>query len=106
MAIKTYGASAVDFDSYFQGAALREADRLVTDDLLQLDYYREAGYFRDTPPADSELAEIVSGQKPGRERDDERAICINLGLALDDMATAIRIQRRAVEAGIGTYLAL
>lgn len=99
-------ASAVDFDSYFQGAALREADRLVTDDVPQLDYYREAGYFSETPPIDCELGQIVCGERPGREREDERAICINLGIALDDMATAILIQRRAREAGVGTALPL
>ena len=99
-------ASAVDFDSYFQGAALRQADRIVTDDLPQMEYYRRVGYFADTPPADSELGEIVCGKKPGRVSADERTICMNLGIALDDMATAIRIQRRAVEQGIGTLLAL
>jgi ornithine cyclodeaminase/alanine dehydrogenase len=99
-------ASAVDFDSYFQGEALREADRLVTDDVKQMDYYRELGYFRATPPADAELGEIVCGKKPGRRSADERAICINLGIALDDMATAIRIYRVALERGIGTWLPL
>jgi len=99
-------ASAVDFDSYFQGAALREADRIVTDDLPQMEYYRAVGYFRETPPADSELGEIVCGRKPGRVSADERTIALNLGIALDDMATAIRIQRQAVERGIGSWLPL
>jgi len=99
-------ASAVDFDSYFQGAALREADRIVTDDVPQMEYYRKLGYFRATPPADSELGEIVCGKKPGRRNADERVICINLGIALDDMATAIHVYRRAREQGIGTLLPL
>jgi len=99
-------ASAVDFDSYFQPAALRECDRLVTDDLPQMEYYRKVGYFRDTPQADSELGEIVCGKKPGRRTADERTLAMNLGIALDDMATAIRIHRRALELGIGTRLPL
>lgn len=99
-------ASAVDFDSYFQGAALREADRLVTDDHAQLEHYRAEGYFQTTPAADADLGEIVAGTRPGRTRDDERIICISLGLALDDMATAIRIERRARELGLGTELPL
>lgn len=94
-------ASAVDFDSYFQGAALREMDRIVTDDLAQMEHYRGLGYFRETPRADSELGELVCGRKPGRVRADERTIAINLGIALDDMATAILVYRRAVELGIG-----
>jgi ornithine cyclodeaminase/alanine dehydrogenase len=99
-------ASAVDFDSYFQGAAFREADRLVTDDVPQMEYYRSLGYFRETPRADSELAEIVCGKKPGRARADERTIAINLGIALDDMATAIHVYRRARDMGVGTVLPL
>jgi ornithine cyclodeaminase/alanine dehydrogenase len=99
-------ASAVDFDSYFQGAALREADRIVTDDVPQMEYYRKLGYFRTTPPPDAELGEIVCGRKPGRRNADERVICINLGIALDDMAVAIHIYRRALEQGSGTFLPL
>ncbi len=99
-------ACPVDFDSYWQGDALRQASKLATDDLAQLDYYRRAGYFRDTPQPYADLGEIVAGLKPGRESDEERNVCINLGLALDDMATAILVYRRAVEAGIGTRLPL
>jgi ornithine cyclodeaminase/alanine dehydrogenase len=99
-------ASAVDFDSYFQGAALVEADRLVTDDLDQMEHYRSIGYFQHTPPVHDELAEIVCGKKPGRAGDDERTIAINLGIALDDMATAPLVYQRALELGIGTRLPL
>jgi ornithine cyclodeaminase/alanine dehydrogenase-like protein (mu-crystallin family) len=99
-------ASAVDFDSYFHGAALREADRLVTDDRAQMEYYRSAGYFQNTPEIDADLGEIACGRQPGRANAEERAIVINLGLALDDMATAILIYREALEQGIGTKLPL
>ncbi|MGD2152392.1 MAG: ornithine cyclodeaminase family protein [Gemmatimonadales bacterium] len=99
-------ACPLDFDSYWRGAALREADRLATDDIAQLRYYRTAGFFRDTPEPYADLGEIVAGTKPGRTSSDERTISINLGLALDDMATAILLYRRAKGAGIGTELPL
>jgi len=99
-------ASPVDFDSYWQGLALREADKLATDDLSQMGYYRQEGYFQETPEPYADLGEIVAGKKPGRESEEERAISINLGLALDDMATAILVYRRAVEKGLGTELPL
>ncbi len=99
-------ASPVDFDSYWQGAALREADRLATDDLAQMSYYRREGYFQNTPEPYADLGEIAAGKKPGREADEERIISINLGLALDDMATAIRVYRRAKDMGIGLTLPL
>ena len=98
-------ASPVDFDSYWTGDALRQADKLATDDLDQMSYYREAGYFGDTPEPYGDLGHIAAGLKPGREGDDERTICVNLGIALDDMATAIVAYREAVERGIGTQLA-
>jgi len=99
-------ASPVVFDSYWQGDALRQADKLGTDDRKQMEYYRTIGYFKDTPQAYADLGEITAGNKPGREKDDERTICMNLGLALDDMATAILIYNKAREKGIGTQLPL
>ncbi len=99
-------ASLVDYDSYWTGAALREADKLATDDKSQMEYTRNAGYFRETPEPYADLGEIASGRKPGRESNRERTITINLGLALDDMATAILIYRRALAAGIGRELPL
>ncbi|MCJ7677708.1 MAG: ornithine cyclodeaminase family protein [Anaerolineales bacterium] len=99
-------ASLVDFDSYWQGAALRQADKLATDDHAQMRYYRQAGYFKDTPEPYADLSEIITERKPGRQRPDERTMTINLGLALEDMATAIRIYRRAQENGLGVQLSL
>jgi len=97
-------ASLVDFDSYWQGEALREADKIATDDREQMRYYRQAGYFRETPEPYADLGELAAGRKKGRESPSERTMAINLGLALDDMAVAILIHRRALAAGIGTDL--
>lgn len=99
-------ASPVDFDSYWKGEALRQADKLATDDTNQMEYYRKAGYFKETPQPYADLGAIIAGKKPGREKANERTICINLGIALDDMATAILIYRKACELGIGTELPL
>jgi ornithine cyclodeaminase/alanine dehydrogenase len=99
-------ASAVDFDSYWTPAALAQIDRLVTDDVPQLDYYRSIGYFRQTPAPHADLGEVVAGLKPGRQHPDERTMAMNLGLALDDMAVAPEVYRRALERGVGTTLEL
>ncbi len=99
-------ASPVDFDSYWKGAAFEEAEKLATDDINQMEYYRRAGYFRSTPAPYADLGEIAAGKKPGRQSENERTVCINLGLALDDMAAAILIYKRAKEKGIGTKLPL
>ena len=99
-------ASAVDFDSYWSGAALAEFDKVTTDDIAQFHYYRSIGYFRQTPEPCADLGEIVAGLKPGRERADERTLAVNLGLALDDMAVAPEVFRLAVAKGLGTWLPL
>lgn len=99
-------ASLVDYDSYWTRAALREADKFCTDDVAQLEYVKSLGYFKDIPPVYADLGELVSGRKPGRETSTERTIACNLGLALDDMATAPLIYQRALERGAGTRLPL
>ncbi len=99
-------ASLVDFDSYWDGPALQEADKFCTDDIPQLDYYRTLGYFQHIPPIHASLGDLVTGRKPGRQSPSERTIACNLGLALDDMATAPLVYRRAVEMGIGAWLPL
>jgi ornithine cyclodeaminase/alanine dehydrogenase len=100
-----YG-SAVDFDSYWQPEALAQMSRIATDDHAQFQYYRSAGYFAQTPDPYADLGELAAGLKPGRENDMERTLAINLGLALDDMAVAPEIYRRAKAKGLGISLPL
>ena len=85
---------------------MHEAAKFCTDDVPQLRHYQKVGYFQDIPAIYADLGELVSGQKPGRQTAAERTMTANLGLALDDMAVAPLIYRRAVEKGIGTWLAL
>ena len=99
-------ASLVDFDSYWHPDALHEVDKFCTDDVPQLHHYRDVGYFQSIPPIHADLGELVTGRKPGRQTREERTIACNLGLALDDMATAPLIYQRALEKGIGTWLPL
>lgn len=99
-------ASPVDFDSYWKPAALRQADKLATDDLKQMEYYRAEGYFRHTPKPYADLGQIAAGLKPGRQNPSERIFSINLGLALEDMATAILVYKEARRRKIGRVLPL
>ncbi len=85
---------------------MKEVDKFVTDDVPQLDHYRQVGYLQDIPPVYADLGAIAAGLKPGRESPAERTMACNLGLAMDDMATAPIIYRRAREMGIGTWLEL
>lgn len=99
-------ASLVDFDSYWHPDAMKEAGKFYTDDLAQLNHYKDAGYFQDIPPVTGDLGQLVAGDKPGRESAEERIITCNLGLAMDDMAVAPGLYDKAVESGLGTWLPL
>jgi ornithine cyclodeaminase/alanine dehydrogenase-like protein (mu-crystallin family) len=99
-------ASLVDFDSYWHADAMGETTKFCTDDTQQLRHYQQTGYFQEIPPLHADLGELVAGQKPGRETAVERTMTANLGLALDDMAVAPIIYRKAVEKGLGTWLPL
>ncbi len=98
--------SAVDYDSYWTGPAMAQMDHISTDDHAQFQFYRESGYFQHTPTPYADLGELATGQKPGRGSDRERNLAINLGLAMDDLAIAPEIYRRACEKGLGTWLPL
>ncbi len=97
-------ASPVDFDSYWKPAALRQFDLIATDDKAQFEYYRKAGYFRRTPAPYADLGELAAGTRRGRTSPRQRTAGINLGLALEDMATAVLVYRRARARGIGREL--
>lgn len=99
-------ASLVDYDSYWQPQAMKETAKFCTDDIAQLRYNQQMGYFQDIPPIHAELGELVCGLKPGRENTAERTMTANLGLAMDDMAVAPLIYQRALEKGIGVWLLL
>jgi ornithine cyclodeaminase/alanine dehydrogenase-like protein (mu-crystallin family) len=97
----------LDYDSYWKPEAMAAADRFMTDDTPQLLGTRAHGvFFQRIPEVYADLGEIVAGLKDGRRDDRERLLCMNLGIALEDMATAPLVLERALEKGLGTRLAL
>ena len=99
-------ACPLDFDSYWKPEAMHSMNKFCTDDREQLAYYETQGYFAGLPEIYADLAEIVGGRKPGREKTNERIMSMNLGLAIEDMATAKLIYDKAKEKGTGTRLPL
>jgi ornithine cyclodeaminase len=94
-----------------------ELDLLDVMDKVVVDDWREAqsGRFGALRPhVDSgrlapatlhaELGQVVTGQRPGRERDDERILLWHRGLAILDIAVGLAILRRAQERDAGTML--
>jgi ornithine cyclodeaminase/alanine dehydrogenase-like protein (mu-crystallin family) len=52
----------------------------------------------------AELGQVVTGRRPGRERNDERILFWHRGLAILDIAVGLAILRRAEQQGAGTML--
>jgi alanine dehydrogenase len=52
----------------------------------------------------AELGEIIAGRKPGRTNVDEIIVFDSTGTALQDVAAAAAVYRRALEHGEGTRL--
>ena len=50
----------------------------------------------------AELGEVLDGAAPGRTSDDEITVFESLGLAVEDLASAEYLERRAYETGTGT----
>ncbi len=93
--LRTIEKSKVVVDE--RSAALREAGELIipiqngeiTDNIIY-----------------AELAEIVSGQKPGRLTDDEITLFKSTGLSLEDISTAKFVFDKAIEKGLGRNITL
>jgi len=49
----------------------------------------------------AELAEVVSGSKPGRTSDQEVVVFDSTGTALQDVAAAVAVHEKAVRSGTG-----
>jgi ornithine cyclodeaminase/alanine dehydrogenase-like protein (mu-crystallin family) len=96
-------ACAVDFDATLSEDLFESAGAFVVDDLAQYRYYRQQGYFAGFPADAVELAEVLADETP---RGRGLAIYVPLGIALEDVAVAAELNRRAADAGLGRELPL
>lgn len=92
---------------YWGEEALLSVDKFVTDDWNQAQSFLEnSKHIQKSPHLYGELGEIVLGAKPGRETDDERIVCIFIGMAIIDIAVGHLIYNKALEKRAGTELTL
>ncbi|MGD8471379.1 MAG: ornithine cyclodeaminase family protein [Desulfobacteraceae bacterium] len=92
----------------WENRTLHRVDKFITDDWQQLKLAHETvgGFDGPLPKRHTELGEIVTGQKPGRENEQQRIIDFNYGLAIEDVALAKEIYIRAKSKGRGQILSL
>ncbi len=102
-----YGTiSAVELD------LLDVMDKVVVDDWREAQSGRfgalrrhvDTGFTSSAASLYAELGQIVTGARPGRERDDERILFWHRGLAILDIAVGLAILRRAEQLDAGTML--
>lgn len=92
----------------WENQTIHRADKFLTDDWAQLSSAANSvgGFDGPLPEPYAELGEVVTGKKPGRERDDERIIDFNYGLAMEDMVIAREVYTKALAKGFGKTLTL
>jgi ornithine cyclodeaminase/alanine dehydrogenase-like protein (mu-crystallin family) len=96
-------ACAVDFDASLSEDLFGDAAAFVVDDVAQYRYYREQGYFAGYPEDPLELCDTLD---PAAEHPPGLRVFVPLGIALEDIAVAAEVNRRATEAGVGRELPL
>lgn len=94
----------IDYDSYWTTGAMKTMSRIITDDRGQIEHLKEYGLFLGVPRLDGELADVAVGRLAARTSAKDRVLCFNLGIAVEDLVTAIDVYRNAVKENVGTYL--
>ncbi len=90
----------------------KQCDKIVCDDWETVKHRTQtlSRMYKDGELSDSDihanLEEVVSGEKCGRETEDERVYFNAVGLAYVDVAIALAMYRRAKEAGAGQTLVI
>ena len=93
-------------------AVAKQCDTIVCDDWETVKHRTQtlSRMYKEGQLGDADitgnLAEFVAGDKPGRERADERVYFNAVGLAYVDVAIALAMYRRAREQGKGRELTM
>jgi alanine dehydrogenase len=90
---------------------LFEESRVVVDSLEQCASFGDLRHALESggmtrARVHAELAEVVAGRKPGRTSADEITLFDSTGVALEDVAAAVAVYRRAEERSVGTLIDL
>jgi ornithine cyclodeaminase/alanine dehydrogenase-like protein (mu-crystallin family) len=96
-------ACAVDYDAMLSDDMFEDAAVFVVDDVAQYLFHKEHGYFAGYPDDPVELCDAIA---PGASHPPGLRVFVPLGIAIEDVAVAAELNRRAAEAGIGTELPL
>jgi ornithine cyclodeaminase/alanine dehydrogenase-like protein (mu-crystallin family) len=96
----------LDLDSYLKPEVFVESDFLCTDDVGQFRHFKAEGLFGSCAGDITDLSAVISGNVQGRNSPADVITSINIGIALEDMAVAPLVFKKAKEAGRGVWLDL
>ena len=95
----------IDYDGYVTDELIADMDIILTDDIGQIEEEQRTNQkFLGVPRFDTTLADLIASGKGKRVSDSQKILGLNLGIALEDLAFAIEILRRAEEMGLGIDL--
>ena len=95
----------IDYDSYVTDECIDAMDIVLTDDYDQLDDARiKEGKFIGVNKIDADNAQMIANGTAIRQNEKQRILAFNLGIALEDLATASEVIRVANEQEIGILL--
>jgi len=101
--------SDTEYKQELYADVLKSADRLVCDRIAQcarlgeLHHALEAGLI-SVDDQISELGELTSGRKPGREHENEITVCDLTGVGVQDTVIALLAYERALRKGLGNSI--
>jgi len=88
---------------------LEHADKIVTDDWEGCQHMGSLMPFYENnllSEVYADICEIVAGQKPGRETEDEKIIYVPMGMGSEDLAVAHRVYKNAIAQRRGSKFTL
>ncbi len=96
----------LDYDAYWTPAAIRSMDIVMTDDRTQIEHMQAKGRFEAVRHIDADIGEVIRDDTARRQHPGQRILSFNLGIAIEDLATAVELYQRARSDGVGSRLAL
>lgn len=98
---------ALEASRAWDGKAILNVDKYITDDWDLTKSYQAQGAFPDgLPKHHNTLGKIVIGEEPGRENPEDVILAINEGMAISDIALAAEVYNTACNKKLGVDLPL
>jgi ornithine cyclodeaminase/alanine dehydrogenase-like protein (mu-crystallin family) len=97
---------SIDYDASWRPDTVASMDLVLSDDRAQLKDEQNKGHFKGVDRLDADLSEMLHTGQALRSNNEQRILGYNLGIALEDLAVACELYRRALAQNVGTLVAM